>query len=175
MFNHITSQADKVRQTLFAPDTAATYKKAGSLTWAIIKETGYLLWLVICIVLVLGEWIWKNSYTAGQAARTWVNNLETKEAAPSVGMDQMLSETGKKLLEVGKSSALKAVATAKGQLGIASEPPAPTPVAPPTTASTPTGSTPPVVAPPVVAPPPATPSEASTPAPIASPKIAADD
>jgi hypothetical protein len=178
MFSHITSQADKVRHILFASDTAATYKKAGGLTWALIKETGYLLWLVICIVLVLGEWIWKNSYTAGQAARTWVNNLETKEAAPSVSMDQRLSETGKKLLEVGKSSALKAVATAKNQLGIASEPPAPapaplaTPPAPPATPPTPVAAAPS----PAVAPPPAaTPPVAAAPEPIAPPAPAAAD
>jgi hypothetical protein len=134
MFSHITSQADKLRQLVFASDTAATYSKATSLTWAILKETGYLLWLVICIGLVLGEWIWKNSYTAGQSARNWVNSLESKESASpesSASMDQIFSDTGKKLLEVGKSSALKAVATAKDQLGIASEPAAPAPAVAP--------------------------------------------
>lgn len=134
MFEPITSQADKLRQTVFSPDTAATYTQAGSLTWMIVKETGYLLWLVVCVVLVLGEWIWKTAYTTGQTARTWVNNLESKESAPSVGMDQVLSDTGKKIWEVGKSSALKALSTAKDQLGVANEPvapPAPKPPAPP--------------------------------------------
>jgi hypothetical protein len=134
MFEPITSQADKLRQTVFSPDTAATYTQAGSLTWMIVKETGYLLWLVVCVVLVLGEWIWKTAYTTGQTARTWVNNLESKESAPSVGMDQVLSDTGKKIWEVSKSSALKALSTAKDQLGVANEPvapPAPKPPAPP--------------------------------------------
>lgn len=146
MFEPITSQADKLRQTVFSPDTAATYTKAGTLTWMIIKETGYLLWLVVCVVLVLGEWIWKTAYTTGQTARTWVNNLESKESEPSVGIDQVLSDTGKKILEAGKSSALKAISTAKDQLGVANEPtptaPAPKPPAPvappaPTVVSTP--------------------------------------
>ncbi len=162
MFEPITSQADKLRQTVFSPDTAATYTKAGTLTWMIIKETGYLLWLVVCVVLVLGEWIWKTAYTTGQTARTWVNNLESKESAPSVGIDQVLSDTGKKILEAGKSSALKAISTAKDQLGVANEP-APTASVP--TAPAPTAPAPKPPAP--VAPP--APTVVSTPAPTPSP------
>ncbi len=169
MFSHITTQADKVRQAVFHPDTAATYQKAGTLTWTIIKETGYLLWLVICIGLVLGEWIWKNSYTAGQSARVWVNNLEKKEdAAPSASMDQVLSDTGKKLLAVGKSGALKAIATAKDQLGIAPEPaapaapvakpPAPAPVSQASASAAPVSTAPPTPAPTIPTSPAAVPS-----------------
>lgn len=167
MFEPITSQADKLRQTVFSPDTAATYTKAGNLTWMIVKETGYLLWLVVCVVLVLGEWIWKTAYTTGQTARTWVNNLESKESAPSVGMDQVLSDTGKKLLEVGKSSALKAISTAKDQLGVANDPVAPPAPKPPT----PTPPAPAPVAPPVA--PPAV--SAPAPSPISTPSATAED
>lgn len=115
MSKQIQAQAAKVWQTVSDPATAETYQKTGALTWTILKETGYLLWLVICLVLVVGEWFWKFSFENGQKVRGWINNLDTGEKA---SVDQLLSETGKNLLEASKSSMATVLATAKTQLGI---------------------------------------------------------
>lgn len=112
MSKQIQTQASKVWQTVTDPATGETYKKTIDLTWTIVRETGYLVWLVICLVLVLGDWIWKTGYRTGWATREWINNLEKPSA------DRLLSETGKNLLEVSKSGAALAISTAKEQLGI---------------------------------------------------------
>jgi len=127
MSNQIQSQASKVWQTVSDPATAASYQQTLTLTWKILQETGYLLWLVVCLTVVLGDWIWKTGYRTGWATRNWINNFEKPSS------DRLLSETGKTLLEVGKAGALKAISTAKGQLGIEEtpEPPAPVKVSPP--------------------------------------------
>jgi hypothetical protein len=116
MNKQIQTQADKLWKTATDQSTAATYQQTLTVTWTILKETGYLLWLVVCLVLVFGDWIWKTGYRTGWNFRGWLNNFEQPSA------DQVLSETGKSILEVGKSTAANAIAAAKDQLGIESKP-----------------------------------------------------
>lgn len=155
MSNQVQTQASKLWQTVAAPETAETYQKAATLTWSILKETGYLLWLVVCLVLVFGEWIWKVGYQTGYRFRGWINDFEKPTT------DRLLSETGNKLLEAGKSSVAIALATAKDQLGIEQQPepasPVPAASASTTPASAPAASTSPPapVTPPAAAPTPA--------------------
>jgi len=130
MSNQIQSQASKVWQTVSDPATSASYQQTLTLTWTILKETGYLLWLVVCLVLVFGEWIWKTGYRTGWATRNWINNFEKPSS------DRFLSEAGKSLLEVGKAGATMAISTAKGQLGI-EEAPEPVKVSPSTAPAVP--------------------------------------
>ena len=169
MSKQIQTQADKVWQTITDPSTAASYQQTFSLTWTILKETAYLVWLVICLVLVFGDWIWKTGYRAGWATREWVNNLESPSA------NDLFTVTGKSLLEAGKTGAVKAISTAKEQLGIedtaeplaitpaaAAEPkkiaaPEPKPATPPAAPTPPAASTPPAPTPA-----PATPPASST-------------
>lgn len=118
MSKQIQTQASKLWQTITAPTTAETYQKTGTLTWTILKETGYLLWLVVCLVLVLGDWFWKFSYSAGFRFRNWINNLD-QPRSPS---GDVWGETGKNLLEVSKTGLAKAIATAREQLGMEAPP-----------------------------------------------------
>ncbi len=137
----IQAQANKLWQIISNPSTAKTYQETLALTWAILKETGQLLWLVLCLGLVAGDWFWKKSYKAGQDTRVWVDTMQTKVETPDAeGSDEatssanFLSETGKSLLSAGQAGITLALNTAKQQLGIeiASEPPAkPAPVATP--------------------------------------------
>ena len=146
MSNQIQTQAAKVWETIAAPETGATYQKTGVLTWTILKETGLLLWLIVCLVLVAGEWIWKTGYRTGYGFRDWLNNFER----PSP--DRLLSATGQSLLDVGKTGFSSVLVTAKNQLGIEVEPEpiaAPVVSAPPAPAAP--GSTP-APAPPIAAP-----------------------
>lgn len=139
----IKAQAAKLGQLLSKPETFAAYKNVVTLTWDILKETGLLLWLVICLVLVVFEWFWKFSVGAGQGARNWVNSLEGSS-------DQLASETGKALLAAGKNSLDFTLTQAKSQLGF--EIPEPK-VERVEVKSEPVKAAPPVVAPPTVVPP----------------------
>lgn len=146
MSSQLKSQANKLWQTITESKTTETYQQTFALTWSILKEAGYLLWLVVCLGLVFGEWVWKTGYRTGWQVRGWVNNLSSEEASA----DQVLSDTGKSLLEVGKSTAAAAIASAKEQLGLENKPEPPlvpsTPPAPkPASAPPPTAPTPPVV------------------------------
>ena len=140
MNNQIQSQAAKVWQLVKDPATGATYTKTVSTTWLILKETGYLLWLVICLTLVFGDWIWRTGYRTGWSTREWINNFEKPNT------DRVAQDAGQGLLEASKSAVANAIATAKNQLGIeakpepvlASAPPAATPAPKPTPAPTPT-------------------------------------
>lgn len=116
MNTQISSQVAKVRQAIFAPETAATYQQAIALTGVIIAETTKLLWLLLCGILVLGEWTGKSGFQAGQSFRNWLTDIEK----PST--DRVLSEAGKALLSAGKSSVTSALSGAKEQLGIVEEP-----------------------------------------------------
>ncbi|WP_008309088.1 hypothetical protein [Leptolyngbya sp. PCC 6406] len=123
----IKTQASKVGELLFAPDTGAAYKKTLTLTWDILRETGLLLWLVICFVFVGGEWFWNSAISLGQKGRTWYEGLsqETTTEPKSAG------EIGQSLLVAGENSAAFLLYQAKKQLGIDAEPPQPKVPAPP--------------------------------------------
>ncbi|MDX2229624.1 MAG: hypothetical protein NW220_08300 [Leptolyngbyaceae cyanobacterium bins.349] len=139
----IKAQADKLWQLISNPSTGDAYKQTLALTWTILKETGLLLWLVICLVLVLGDWFWKYSFQAGQNTRNWVNELQTQSTTPTESSGDFWSQTGKSLLAAGQNSVNAALNTARGQLGIEA-PPAPTPKA---IAAAPVASTKPVTPP----------------------------
>lgn len=118
--NQVKAQAAKLWQTITDPATAESYRKTGTLTVTILKELGYLLWLVICLVLVFGEWLWKAGYGAGYRFRDWLNNLEAPalESPSSEDSAAFLSETSKNLISAGKVGLINAVAAARESLGI---------------------------------------------------------
>ena len=143
MNNQIQSQAAKVWQLVKDPATGATYSKTVSTTWLILKETGYLLWLVVCLTLVFGDWIWRTGYRTGWSTREWINNFEK----PST--DRVAQDAGQGLLEASKSALTGAIAKAKTQLGIEAkhEPLLASGSTPPTPAPTPTPAPKPTPAP----------------------------
>jgi hypothetical protein len=119
----IKDQASVVSQLVFAGETGEIYKKMLSRTWDILRETGILLWLVICLTFVGGEWFYRNSVSLGRIARTWYANLSTKSAdAESPSMEA----TGVALLGSVKSGAVYLLSQARQQLGL----PDPEPTAP---------------------------------------------
>ncbi|MGQ9871929.1 hypothetical protein [Leptodesmis sp.] len=133
----IQAQANKLWQIVSSPSTVKAYQETLALTWAILKETGQLLWLLLCLGLVAGDWFWKKSYKAGQDARVWIDAMQTKvetpeeEATQATSTADFLSETGKSLLATGQATVTRLLNTAKEQLGleVTSEPPAkPVPV-----------------------------------------------
>ncbi|PZV14955.1 MAG: hypothetical protein DCF22_07895 [Leptolyngbya sp.] len=122
--DRIKTQANRLWQLISNPSTAATYQQTLGTTWAILKETGLLLWLVVCLVFVLGDWFWQASYATGQKTRIWIDNLQasTQEATTETSGSDLLNKTGQSLLSVGQTSFAAALAAAKGQLGIEATP-----------------------------------------------------
>ncbi|MEB3290917.1 MAG: hypothetical protein VKI82_13455 [Leptolyngbya sp.] len=128
----IKEQASVVSQLVFAGETGEIYKKMLSRTWDILRETGILLWLVICLTFVGGEWFYRNSVSLGRSARTWYTSLSTKSAEAE---PPSMEATGEALLSSVKSGAAYLLSQARQQLGLPDpEPTAPivqsTPVAP---------------------------------------------
>jgi hypothetical protein len=141
MSKQLSDQANKLWTLITEPSTAKTYREALEVSWKILRETGNFLWLVLCLALVGIDWFWENSIAAGRKTRAWVNNLTAEKPSP----EQLLTpETGKKLLDSGKSTLDSVVAAARKQLGLSEKPPEPVaPPSPPAAAS----SAPSVVAP----------------------------
>ncbi|MBD2260058.1 hypothetical protein [Pseudanabaena sp. FACHB-2040] len=128
--DRIKDQANKVGQLLLAPDTGAAYTKTLTLTWIILRETGVLVWLVICLFFVGADWFWNNSIQLGGKARIWYNGLSQKAEGTAT---QPLGTTGQSLLEAVKSGAMYLLAQARQQLGLKEEVPvasAPSPTPP---------------------------------------------
>lgn len=127
----IKQQANQVSQLIFSADTGETYKKTLALTWAILRETGILIWLVICLVFVGGEWFYRNSVQLGRNARAWYNNLGEK---PEGSEAETAASTGEALLTSVQSGTSYLLSRARQQLGMPepeSAPPAPAPSAKP--------------------------------------------
>lgn len=144
----IKQQANTVSQLVFSPDTGQTYKKTLLLTWNILRETGILIWLVICLVFVGGEWFYRNSVQLGRSARNWYNNLGETEGKSEA---EAATSTGEALLTSVQSGTAYLLSRARQQLGIPD--PEPAPEAPTSAPPKPTAvaTTPPAVAPPAPA------------------------
>lgn len=116
----IKIQSNKVGELLFASTTGEAYKKALSLTWDIVRETGILIWLVICLVFVGAEWFWKNSISLGSSVRAWYENVST----PKSEEPQSANAISQSLLSALGSGTDNLLYQAKQQLGMDAKPPA---------------------------------------------------
>ena len=121
----IKDQANIVSQLLFANDTGDIYKKTLTRTWDILREVGILLWLVLCLTFVGGEWFYRTSVGLGRSTRAWYTELSQKDSSVEA---QPITSTGQALFDTVKSSTSYLLAQARQQLGLP-EPPPPDPVA----------------------------------------------
>ncbi len=155
----IKEQANLVGQLLFSADTGDIYKKTLARTWDILREVGVLLWLVICLTFVGGEWFYRTAVGLGRSTRAWYIGLSEKDTSADA---QPITSSGQALLDTVQSGTSYLLAKARQQLGMPE--PEPQPTAPPAPA-------PPAPAPPV-APPLTTPDEptpSGPPAPVEPP------
>ncbi len=74
--DRIKQQSSRVGELITSADTRATYAKTLTLTWDILRETGILLWLVVCLIFVGTDLFWKVSVGLGFKARTWYENTK---------------------------------------------------------------------------------------------------
>ncbi len=142
----IKDQATIVSQLLFANDTGDIYKKTLTRTWDILREVGILLWLVLCLTFVGGEWFYRTSVGLGRSTRAWYTELSQKDSSVEA---QPITSTGQALFDTVKSSTSYLLAQARQQLGL----PEPPPPEPPVATSPAPKPVPPPVAPPVAPPP----------------------
>lgn len=145
----IKEQANVVSQLLFAGDTGEIYTKTLTRTWDILREIGILLWLVICLTFVGGEWFYRTAVGLGRSARAWYIGLSEKSPDTEA---QSITSTGEALLDTVKSGTTYLLNQARQQLGIPEpEPLTPSaPATPPTPAEPPSPSGPPApVEPPI--------------------------
>ncbi|MEO0989085.1 MAG: hypothetical protein AAFY20_26610 [Cyanobacteria bacterium J06639_14] len=126
----IKQQSNRVGELIFSADTGATYQKTLTLTWNILRETGVLLWLTICLVFVGAEWFWNFSIDLGLKARAWYES--TKE--PKAEEPKSATEIGQSVLSALGTGTETLLYQAKQQLGIDAD--APAPKAPTPTAKT---------------------------------------
>ena len=183
----IKEQANIVSQLLFSGDTGDLYKKTLTRTWEIIREIGVLLWLVICLILVGGEWFYRTAVNLGRSTRVWYASLS--ETSPSADPQSMTS-TGQAMLETVQSGTAYLLGQARQQLGIPEPepqpatspvpsppitPPFPTPVEPPSPVDPPIPMEPPTPSGPPAPADPMTPVEPPSPVATVSADIGAED
>jgi hypothetical protein len=158
----IKEQASLVSQLLFSAETGDLYKKTLARTWDIVRELGLLLWLVICLTFVGGEWFYRTAVDLGRSTRVWYAGLSESSTTDAT---EPTGSTGEALLETVKSGTTYLLSRARQQLGLPEPEPKPMTAVPPTppTVSTPARAS---AATPAI---PATPATASLEVPPADP------
>ncbi|NJL46061.1 MAG: hypothetical protein HC922_10850 [Leptolyngbyaceae cyanobacterium SM2_3_12] len=128
----IKAQASTVSQVLLSAETGRIYKQALTRTWDIIRETSLLLWLVICLTFVGGEWLYRTAVKLGRNTRAWYSDLGKESAVATPGGEpQTMGSTGQALLDTVQSGTAYLLNQARQQLGIK-----PSEAVPPASAST---------------------------------------
>jgi hypothetical protein len=161
----IKEQANVVGQLLFSSDTGEIYKKTLTRTWDILREVGVLLWLVICLTFVGGEWFYRTAVGLGRNARAWYAGLSAQSPDADA---QPVAATGQALLDTVQSGTSYLLAQARQQLGI----PAPEPLPPTASVTSPAAEPPTPSGPPAPAEPP---DPAESPSPVATVSVELDD
>ncbi|MEL6327418.1 MAG: hypothetical protein AAFQ61_11010 [Cyanobacteria bacterium J06626_23] len=110
----LQTQASKLWQLLFAPETADTYQKMLALTGTILKETALLLWLLFCSIFVLGAWLGKTGLAWGRDTRSWLDAQSQAEGESG----EKAAATGQAIMEVGQTGAYFLLDKAYEQLGL---------------------------------------------------------
>lgn len=110
--DRIQAQAAKLWHLLVASDTAATYQKTIALTWAILRESAVLAWLLLCLVLVSVDWFWNRSVQTGRNVRIWYSSFDETSA------NSFLSAAGQAVLSAGEAGASYVLTQAREQLGV---------------------------------------------------------
>jgi hypothetical protein len=99
-------------KTVFSQETATTYNKTFQVTVSILKETGKLLWLVLCFGLVLFQWVVDSSQQLWQESKTWYGSIEEPKG------EHLWEALSKVVSETSRSSVAVALGQAREQLGL---------------------------------------------------------
>ncbi|MEO1131483.1 MAG: hypothetical protein AAFX40_02120 [Cyanobacteria bacterium J06639_1] len=134
MSSPMQAQAAKVWGIVSDSEFWDTYRKAIDAIWKVIvetanllKEVGILAWLTICLVLVLGDWLWSGGVSVYAKGRDVVQNL----TAEKEDGEQLGAGAGQALVTASRSSLASAIAGARSQLGLPEKTQAPLELAKP--------------------------------------------
>jgi hypothetical protein len=139
MSSQLTDQIKVWWKTVSSQDSLGTYQKTIQATWNILRETGKLLWLVLCLGLVLVTWIWTSSKTSSQKFQAWYQSI------PEPKSEHVWTQASQLLVSTGRTTGTKVMTQAREQLGLPAleAPSSPTPIAKAVTAAPPSVSSPP--------------------------------
>jgi hypothetical protein len=112
MSSQLIDQVTVWWKTVTDKDSLGTYQKTVQTTWNILRETGKLLWLVLCLGLVLVTWIWTSSKTSSQRFQAWY------ESIPEPKTENAWAEASQFLVSAGRTTATNMMAQARAQLGL---------------------------------------------------------
>jgi hypothetical protein len=99
-------------KTVSDQESLGTYQKTIQTTWNILRETGRLLWLILCLGLVFVTWLWTTSKTSGQQLKAWY------ESIPEPKSENVVTEASQFLASAGRTTATKVMTQAREQLGL---------------------------------------------------------
>jgi hypothetical protein len=112
MSSQLIDQVNVWWKTVSDKDSLGTFQKTILFIWSIVRETGKLLWLVLCLGLVLGTWIWTSSKTSSQKLQAWY------ESIPEPKSEHVWAETSQFLVSAGRTTATNMMTQARQQLGL---------------------------------------------------------
>jgi hypothetical protein len=119
MSSQLTDQIKVWWKTVSDKDSLGTYQKTIQTTWSILRETGRLIWLVLCLGLVLVTWLWTSSKTSSQQLTNWY------EGIPEPKSENLWTEVSQFLKSASQGTASKVMTQAREQLGLSAPAPAP--------------------------------------------------
>jgi hypothetical protein len=99
-------------KTVSDPESLGTYQKTIQTTWNILRETGRLLWLILCLGLVFVTWLWTTSKTSSQQLKTWY------EGIPEPKSENVMKEASQFFGSASRTTATKMMTQAREQLGL---------------------------------------------------------
>jgi hypothetical protein len=144
MSSQLIDQVNVWWKTISDKDSLGTFQKTILFIWNILRETGRLLWLVLCLGLVLITWIWTSSKTSSQKLQAWY------ESIPEPKSEHVWAEVSQFLVSTSRTTATNIMSQAREQLGLPTE--APTPVVKAVTSAPPAAKPTAVTSPPPAAP-----------------------
>jgi hypothetical protein len=115
MSSQLIDQVTVWWKTVSDKDSLGTFQKTILFIWNIVRETGKLLWLVLCLGLVLGTWIWTSSKTSSQKLQAWY------ESIPEPKSEHVWAEVSQFLASAGRTTATSMMTQAREQLGLSAE------------------------------------------------------
>jgi hypothetical protein len=116
MSNRFLAQLSKLQQLLAAPETFGAYRQVVTVTYSILKECLILVWLTVCLVLVVFDWMGTSAVATGQRSKNLLENLK------EVNSEDLAADTGKSILSAGKAGLAYTVSQAREQLGLSEKP-----------------------------------------------------
>lgn len=115
MSQPLTEQANQLWKTVSEPDTAQTYKSTFAITWKILKDLVHLVWLTLCSVIVIVDWLSRTSTRLFNWIKKTIHSLQNQSP------EDLAFNTKQALLSASQGVLRNTVANARKELGLAEQ------------------------------------------------------